>query len=104
MSDKLDATDRAHIGEHPWPTGEQIAQVHEKSMRGQRWSRDWAFHAPTVSCPHTRCSVFTTSTGWEVEVCDKCGQTARSTCTHIEMEWNEEGTMLRCVVCGHDGT
>jgi hypothetical protein len=37
------------------------------------------------------------------ECCTFCGRTTTS-CQHLVNEWNEEGTELHCIVCGHDGT
>lgn len=39
----------------------------------------------------------------QIGVCDQCPFMAVQ-CTHEHNEWNEEGTVLTCNLCGADGT
>lgn len=41
---------------------------------------------------------------FEHQVCALCGHVVSSVCTHPWNEWNDDGTVLSCVVCKADGT
>jgi hypothetical protein len=40
----------------------------------------------------------------EIEFCSVCGEHIYTRCAHANNSWNDEGTVLKCNLCGKDVT
>jgi hypothetical protein len=87
--------------DYPWPSAQEIEMAYEGAV-----TRNWS-KFDVSNCRHGL-MVGVTPLGvgqpdWNVEICPQCGY-VESCCNHNDFQWNDEGTLLRCVVCGLDGT
>jgi hypothetical protein len=60
-----------------------------------------------TDCPHTSGTMVEVVNEygiWGVIICNRCGRQSDRECPHTTCEWNDEGTLLRCLNCGVDGT
>lgn len=90
-----------------WPSAEQIAAANATANAAATartaFDRTWSSF-DLSDCKHPL-SIGTEVAGWFVDVCVRCGRATPGVCTHpAGMEWNDEGTLLRCRTCGRDGT
>lgn len=80
-----------------WPTKEAIDEQNTQSFINREWTRfDFS------NCQHER-NTIAYAGKWEIALCNDCGSFIYKVCTH-EMIWNDAGTLLRCNICGIDGT
>lgn len=83
-----------------WPSDKEIKVIQGRS-KCNKFNREWSCF-DLSDCKHNK-NVVDYAGKWEVALCSDCGSFIHKVCTH-EMIWNEDGTLLRCNICGIDGT